>query len=382
MFFRITLAWCVLPLAACSATADSVEPTEPTALAFTNVPWTWTADAAAGCADGSTTGFGSNLSPDGSSNVLVWFEGGALCYSPGQCVTHPVGPHAYSASTFSSEATSFGAKGIFDRSDATNPFADWSFVWVPYCTQDLHAGAHTMNYNGTTFHHVGDATARRLMTDAAGVFYAPAGSTVVLAGSSAGAYGALFHVGDAAALWPMAALHVLLDSGPELAQPYLPAAQQQAANASWATVYPASCGGGGACAAVSGADTGWHKIVGAQAAAFASSRFGFLSNDQDRVVSTGWGTQPSGDPRLSCNVGQPCEFGLVPASGRTLPGIQDFRVNVVDPAHGHVFYVSGTGHQLAAGRAGVSLATSQGGTTLASWLGTLLSGTGFVDVYP
>ena len=49
-----------------------------------------------------------------------------------------------------------GAGGIFDFADARNPFADYSVVYVPYCTGDVHLGNTTTEYApGLTVHHKG-----------------------------------------------------------------------------------------------------------------------------------------------------------------------------------------------------------------------------------
>ncbi len=48
---------------------------------------------------------------------------------------------------------------LFDRGDGDNPFADASYVFVPYCTGDLHAGSRVAMYlvdgQPTKGHHFG-----------------------------------------------------------------------------------------------------------------------------------------------------------------------------------------------------------------------------------
>ena len=53
-----------------------------------------------------------------------------------------------------------------DRARATNPFRDASYVFVPYCTGDLHAGSNVATYDvlgPRTFAHVGRRNVEALL---------------------------------------------------------------------------------------------------------------------------------------------------------------------------------------------------------------------------
>src|ERR1700683_4943900 len=84
--------------------------------------------------------------------------------------------------------------GFFDRTAAANPFKDYSYVYVPYCTGDNFAGANVVQYGGMTAMHVGFRNVSAFLSRIVPTF--PAATHVVLAGSSAGGFGAIFNWGQ------------------------------------------------------------------------------------------------------------------------------------------------------------------------------------------
>src|SRR5665213_58509 len=152
--------------------------------------WTWIPFPDAVCADGSTTGIGVNLGAAGA-RPLIYLEGGGACWSEETCYTEMTAANfvsGYSAATFAPESGPTGALAtpgsFFDRSATANPFKDYSFVYVPYCTGDAHAGNNVVRYGTHTAHHVGfknfAAYLNRLVPTFSGA------DRVILAGSSAG----------------------------------------------------------------------------------------------------------------------------------------------------------------------------------------------------
>src|SRR6266508_1208713 len=101
--------------------------------------WTWVGFPDSSCGDGTATGIGVN--PGDSTNVLGFLEGGGACWTYNTCfvqstLTFP--PHFGSlefafVSTTSLSSITF-QHSVLDRTEAPNPFRDWSLVYVPYCT--------------------------------------------------------------------------------------------------------------------------------------------------------------------------------------------------------------------------------------------------------
>lgn len=80
-----------------------------------------------------------------SKNLLVYFNGGGACWDDATCIaslapsTLPGARPSYNPSI--NEANSpEDAGGIFDDNNERNPFKDWSKVFIPYCSGDIHIG--------------------------------------------------------------------------------------------------------------------------------------------------------------------------------------------------------------------------------------------------
>ena len=157
------------------------------------------------CADGSPySWFVREADP---TKVLFFLEGGGACFTGDMCAP---GSETYKQMVGSGVADS--PTGIFDLANPDNPFADWSMVFVPYCTGDVHAGNLTKDYgNGIVIEHKGFVNASAALNDTVARF-AEAG-TVVVAGSSAGAFPTPIFGGLIGDLLPNAGVKVIADSG-------------------------------------------------------------------------------------------------------------------------------------------------------------------------
>ena len=103
-----------------------------------------------------------------------------------------------------------GASGIFDFADERNPFADYSVVYVPYCTGDVHLGNITTEYAADlTVHHKGYVNGTAALDYVAA--NAPGASEVVVVGESAGSIAAPLYAGLVSDRLPDARITVLAD---------------------------------------------------------------------------------------------------------------------------------------------------------------------------
>jgi hypothetical protein len=179
--------------------------------------WTWIPFPDAVCADGSTTGIGVNLGAAGA-RPLIYLEGGGACWSEETCYTQMLAANfttGYSASNFATDSAKSGPLGLpgsfFDRTVATNPFKDYSYVYVPYCTGDAHAGNNVVQYGPHTAHHVGFKNFAAYLSRLVPTF--SAADRVLLAGSSAGGYGAVFNWWQAQQAFGSLRVDMIDDSG-------------------------------------------------------------------------------------------------------------------------------------------------------------------------
>lgn len=239
--------------------------------------WTWVPIDGMRCGNGSATGVGVNLT-DRSDRVLVFLNGGGACWNAQTCFTLRTAANIdtdVGAAEFAQLAGNLAAYRLFAR-DAGNPFADASFVFVPYCTGDLHAGHRVADYlDGTTakqVHHVGqdnlDALWPRLHATR------PSADIVWLTGASAGGYGVMLEQTRARAALPTARVHALSDSS----HPVDPEATRWAAmRPAWALDVPPGC------AACANGFAGWPGHL--RATMPAGSRWALLMETRDMVVS-------------------------------------------------------------------------------------------------
>lgn len=143
--------------------------------------------------------------------VVFFLDGGGACFSAGTC--GPTSP-TFNQNLADGADVAAGAPatgGIFALDDDRNPFADWSMVFVPYCTGDLHLGDKTQDYgDGIVIRHNGAVNARTALDTTAEEF--PDAGQVVVAGSSAGSAGAPLYAGLASDLLPDAEVTLLADA--------------------------------------------------------------------------------------------------------------------------------------------------------------------------
>lgn len=174
--------------------------------------WNWVDFPDAKCRDGSPTGIGVRYgSGDG---LVIYFQGGGACFNGITCGTNPA---SFNAGNFAGFSGGAGAQNFFST-DGQNPVGDWSFIYVPYCTGDVHAGARP------------DATVDGVIGQQQFVGYTNVGyyldrvvptfidgtTRVLVAGESAGGFGAAFNYDRIAEAFPGAAVSLLDDSGPPL----------------------------------------------------------------------------------------------------------------------------------------------------------------------
>ena len=193
---------------AVSSTEAVVETTAPEPTDAPVVAPTWeTVDAPSDCmcADGSAFHF--YLREASPTKVLFYLEGGGACFSGDMCKP---GSGTYSE-TISPISKLEDSPGIFDFANPENPFADYSVVYVPYCTGDVHAGNITKDYgNGVVTQHKGFINASNALNTMIKRF--PNTTQLVVAGSSAGSFPTPVFAGMAGDQLPNADLKVFADS--------------------------------------------------------------------------------------------------------------------------------------------------------------------------
>lgn len=140
-----------------------------------------------------------------SNNLLIFFEGGGACADYETCKPmictdlDTCKPLLGIGSVVALESkfwilSNIYKGGIFNVKRAENPFRDWTIVFIPYNTGDVHTGNRVVKYyyhgKSKTIYHTGYVNAIVAMRWAkeGGEF-----DRIVVAGSSAGGYATLLH---------------------------------------------------------------------------------------------------------------------------------------------------------------------------------------------
>ncbi len=212
--------------------------TNPVQALFLSIA-TLTALGAAGCGDDATQAIapdeafrtispvgpieyeGQQLSPqcmDGSpyhffvrrgsvNKVLMYYQGGGACWEQLTCSV-PVCDD--NVNPEGGDNPNNRSSGFGDYNNPNNPFRDWHIVFVSYCSCDIHFGDAAQDYP-LHVEHRGYQNARVAEKWARENFPNP--DEVFVTGSSAGAYGALFHGPLLHNAWPNAKFSILADAG-------------------------------------------------------------------------------------------------------------------------------------------------------------------------
>lgn len=240
-------------------------------------------------APGTTTSTFSFYFRKGTADgLVVFFNGGGSCWNDNTCGKPRLeGDQATFSGKGADEASGVykaellpgdgPAKmtGLLDRNNPKNPVHDWSMVFVPYCTGDVHSGSNTAHYKfpdtGKTFtiEHRGWDNAQAILHWMRGNVPPPA--QLLVAGSSAGAYGAATHFASLRALYPETRAMYLGDSGQGVTAPGF----EEARNRNWNYQLPASVFG------PNGRNTPDSQVVAKLAAHFPKDRFAQFTSLHD-----------------------------------------------------------------------------------------------------
>ncbi len=297
--------------------------------------WTWVPIAGMTCGDGSPTGVGVNLT-NRSERLVVFLNGGGACWDAQTCFelrTAASIDTPFGAAEFEALRANLEAYPLLGRGGA-GPFRNASFVFVPYCTGDLHAGHSTTPYTTAsgprTVNHVGqqnlDALWPRLRD------LRPAADRAWLIGASAGGYGAMLEQNRMRAAFGNVRIDVLSDSS----HPIDPVpARWDAMRLAWGLEVPFGCA---SCAT---GFAGWPAHL--RTTAPRDAHWGLMMTTRDQTISSYFGVS---QPELAT---------------RTL-AIRDAMTNGTGQA---AFVIDAASHVLTAT---TPTPTTSGGVTLSTWV--------------
>ncbi len=185
--------------------------------------WNWVGFPDTLCRNGSTAGIGVRYGLE--NKVMIYFQGGGACFNSTSCGFNLA---SYGSGDFDSWKDGGGRQGVLDSENPDNPLAEWSVIYVPYCTGDVHAGDNPdAELPGVgTQQFVGYRNVDRFLNRVVPTFFDA--EHVLVSGVSAGGFGAALNFDRIAEAFPKSEATLLDDSGPPMADDYLaPCLQSQ-----------------------------------------------------------------------------------------------------------------------------------------------------------
>ncbi len=336
----------LLLLALACGDTDPGPSTEGSTPPLTELPpasWSYVPVEGMACGNGQPTGIGVN--PGTSDEVLFLVAGGGACWDAVSCFVLDAAVHittGWGEAQLHQEVGVLEGHPLLDRSAADSPMGEATWIYVPYCTGDLHAGSRVGDYAPAgTVHHVGDDNVRALLAWAAEEI--PVLDRLWLVGISAGGFGIQLQADRFAAAWPEAELALLADGAP-MVGPYYD--RWWAFQSAWDLRLPEGCP---ECVR-------FPEILAHQVATLPDARFGLATYRDDGVVTV----------YLNFPIG-----GLGPATDTLLegpyaePGVEAF----VLPGDAHVMLP------------GLDTLTAPDGTSFRAWVDAWATGSSaFVTV--
>ena len=317
--------------------------------------WQWVDFPESRCRDGSSTGIG--VRRGSSDKLVIFFEGGGACFNGFTCLAN-LG--SFGLPDFNSWRFGAGQGGIFDTSHEDNPVRDWSFVYVPYCTGDVHAGSNSdieiADVQGRQQFH--GYTNVELFLGRIVPSFGDA-SHVLVTGVSAGGFGAGFNYHRIARIFT-GKVTLLDDSGPAMRDPYLAPCLQRMWRDAWGLddTIPVTCED---CWAEDGGSIS--ELVRWIGMRHPQQRMGLISSEHDRTIST----------FFSFGLDECAGLGAIYPSNRFRDGLYDFVDAVLKPTgNWSTYLIPGTDHTWIGHW--MLYDTEVDGVRLVDWVSDLLDG--------
>jgi Pectinacetylesterase len=141
------------------------------------------------------------------AKLLVFFQGGGGCFDETTCAPGSVW---FDDRVDANDDPTVSAGGVLDLQSAENPFRDYSMVYIPSCTGDVHTGSRVTKYGPYRVHQKGFLNARAALERTFSEFPDP--GAVFVSGCSAGSVGSAFHADEVLRRYPDARVTQVGDS--------------------------------------------------------------------------------------------------------------------------------------------------------------------------
>jgi hypothetical protein len=157
------------------------------------------------------------------TRLMFFFDGGGACWDAFTCISLALAGQApYTQELNETERSMSRAGGILDRHNQDNPVRNFTKIFIPYCSADIHFGATDTTYEAGglewTIRHRGTDNFLAVLDwlqkngkEAYGIDFDQV-KNVLITGSSAGGYGATAGFPYIAAMTPNSRHHLISDA--------------------------------------------------------------------------------------------------------------------------------------------------------------------------
>jgi len=186
--------------------------------------WQWVAFPDSQCRDGSSTGVAVRYGS--APGLVIYFQSGGACFNTATCNQTA---ESFGVASYDNFVQNVGSNGIFDKDQPDNPVGDWSVVFVPYCTGDVHTGAQPDGQVAGVAEpqqFVGYTNVTHYLNRVVPTFL-DGTDQILVTGESAGGFGSAFNYDRIADAFPDRPVTLLDDSGPVMSDETLAPCLQQ-----------------------------------------------------------------------------------------------------------------------------------------------------------
>lgn len=240
--------------------------------------WTFVDFETSRCMNDTPTGIAVNPSSSNETDLVIFLNGGNACFNTASCAV-TANKDGYDAADF--ENDSIVDRELFSRTGPPTPIDDWSFVYVPYCTGDLHFGDRRgIEVGGQERNFRGGVNMHEYLERLVPTF--PNVTRVLLTGVSAGGLGASLNYDQVKrAFGPNVDVYLLDDSGPPMGADYIPPCLQQHFRDTWGYEHtlPEECEG---CSG----DEFAEGLLDYLTSTYADQRLALISSLEDETIRT------------------------------------------------------------------------------------------------
>jgi len=315
--------------------------------------------------DGSTTGYLANVNPN-SKKLFIYFMGGGACFNGWTCTNNA---NKFDNDDATALISNLNQSSVFNRDLTANSYQDWSYVFIPYSTGDVHSGQNPdadVPSGGPLNQRMQGYDNFTVVLGELFDYYGASGlDEILVTGSSAGGYGSYLNFVQVADRFSAVQVNCIIDAGPVLLNEDIFA---DCLADTWDNLFEFAYPSDYDSVVTASYDQRLQGVYEYLSKKYPNSNFGLMTDTKDAVIRVFFG------------------FGANDCDNNTIVSTELAFANAMDEVRLHlegfdnwnVYYVDNNQHTFWADR---YLTTTVNGVVLEDWIDDVRAGTA-VDVVP